>query len=127
MKIVKLTLAERAAITRKWRRANVKAQATAQNAKLFAKYALGKKGWKVASLDTRNGFEYKGVVDLVAIKRNNRSPDELTVMLVQVKGGSARVTKDELSRLRQATKRLQVTWNVAAKPAKSVRFEKSLS
>jgi len=36
--------------------------------------------------------EYKGVVDLVAVKRNNRSPDELTIMLVQVKGGSARVT-----------------------------------
>jgi hypothetical protein len=51
----------------------------------------------VASLDSRHGFEYKGVVDLVAVKRNNRSPDELTIMLVQVKGGSARVTKEELA------------------------------
>ena len=127
MKIVKFTPAEREAITRKWRLANVKAQATARNAKLFTKYALGKKGWKVASLDTRRGFEYKGVVDLVAVKRNNRSPDELTIMLVQVKGGSARVTKEEIARLRRAATRLQVTWNVAVKPAKSVRFKMSLS
>jgi len=54
---------------------------------------LAKKGWKVACLDSRQGFEYKGVVDLVAVKRNNRSPDELTMMLVQVKGGSASVTR----------------------------------
>jgi hypothetical protein len=94
MKIVRLPPAERAAIRRKWRRASAKAHVTARNAKLFAKYALGKTGWKVASLDTRKGFEYKGVVDLVAVKRNNRSPDELTVMLVQVKGGTARVTQE---------------------------------
>ncbi|HEY7319235.1 MAG TPA: hypothetical protein VIE89_16845 [Candidatus Binatia bacterium] len=80
----------------------------------------------MASLDSRHGFEYKGVVDLVAVKRNNRSPDELTVMLVQVKGGSARVTKEEIARLRRAATRLQEKWNMATKPAKSVRFERPL-
>ena len=44
----------------------------------------------------------------MAVKRNNRSPDELTIMLVQVKGGSARVTKEEIARLRRATTGLQV-------------------
>jgi hypothetical protein len=127
MKVVSLTPAERAVITRKWRRASAKAHATARNAKLFAKYAFGKAGWKVVSLDSRKGFEYKGVVDLVAVKRDNRSPDELTIMLIQVKGGSARVTKEEIARLRRAATRLQVTWNVAVKPAKSVRFKRSLS
>jgi hypothetical protein len=125
MKVIKLTPAERA-ITRNWRRASARAHATARNAKLFAKYALGKSGWKVASFDSRSGFEYKGVVDLVAVKRNNRSPDELTIMLVQVKGGSARVTKNELSRLRRAAGRLRVSWNVAGKPKKTVRFTKSI-
>jgi hypothetical protein len=48
-------------------------------------------------------------------------------MLVQVKGGTAGITKEELARLRNAVKRVQVTWNVAAKPAKSVLFRKSLS
>jgi hypothetical protein len=126
MKVTRLTPAERAAITRKWRRGSAKAHATARNAKLFTRYALSKAGWKVASLDSRKGFEYKGVIDLVAVKRNNRCPDGLTIMLVQVKGGSARVTKDELSRLHKAASRLKVTWNVAQKPAKSVRFEGSL-
>ena len=37
-----------------------------------------------------------GGVVVVAVKRNNRSPDELTIMLVQVKGGRARATKEEL-------------------------------
>jgi hypothetical protein len=68
IKTVKLALAERAASTRKWRQASAKAQVTARNVKLFTKYALGKKGWKVASLDSRHGFEYKGVVDLVAVR-----------------------------------------------------------
>jgi hypothetical protein len=56
------------------------------------------------------------------VRRNNRSPDELTVMLVQVKGGSARVTEAELARLREATKRTRIRWNVAHKPAKRLRF-----
>ena len=45
-------------------------------------YKLGEAGWKVVSLDSRNGFEYKGVVDLVAVKGNNRSSDDLAIMLV---------------------------------------------
>jgi hypothetical protein len=36
--VIKLTPAEKAAITRKWRRANAKAQATARNAERFTKY-----------------------------------------------------------------------------------------
>jgi hypothetical protein len=35
MKVIKLTPAEKAAITGKWRLANLKAQATARNAKLL--------------------------------------------------------------------------------------------
>jgi hypothetical protein len=120
-----MTAGQKAAHTRKWRAASDKAHATARNAKTFARYALSKSGWRVVSLDARSGHEYKGVVDLVAVKRNSRSPDELTIMLVQVKGGNARVTKDEISRLRRAASRLHITWNVAQKPAKTVRFEKS--
>ena len=74
MKVVRLTAAKRAAITRKWRRASTNAHATARNAKLFTKYAVGKAGWKFDSLDSRHGFEYKGVVDLVAVKRLERAP-----------------------------------------------------
>ena len=47
-------------------------------------------------------------------------------MLVQVKGGSGRIKKEEIARLRQAERRLRVEWNVAQKPATTLRFERSL-
>jgi hypothetical protein len=121
-----MTPGQQAAHTRKWRQAAEKAHATGRRAKTFAKYALGQAGWRVVSFDTPRGYEHKGVIDLVAVRRNNRSPDELTVMLVQVKGGSARVTAEEIARLRVAAKRLRVRWNVAHKPAKRVRFSKAI-
>ncbi|MFN8628002.1 MAG: hypothetical protein U0587_18775 [Candidatus Binatia bacterium] len=122
-----MTAGQKAAHTRKWRQAAAKAHARARNAKTFARYALSKTGWKVLTLDTRRGYEYKGVVDLVAVRRNNRRPDELTVMLVQVKGGSARVKREEQSRLEKAVNQVRLVWNVAEKPARTVRFAKSIS
>ena len=121
-----MTAGQKAAHTRKWRQAAAKAHSTARNAKTFARYALSQAGWRVLSLDTRKGYEYKGVVDLVAVRRNNRRPDELTVMLVQVKGGSARVKREERDRLKQAVKRVRLVWNVAEKPERTVRFTKSI-
>ncbi len=126
-KYADMTPGQKAAHTKKWRRAADKAHATGRNAKTFAKYALGKAGWRVVSFDTSSGHEYTGIVDLVAIKRNNRAPDELTVMLVQVKGGTARVTEAEMMRLRAAAKRVRVRWNVAHKPARRVRFSKVIN
>jgi len=121
-----MTAGQKAAHTRKWRQAAAKAHSTARNAKTFARYALSQAGWRVLSLDTRKGYEYKGVVDLVAVRRNNRRPDELTVMLVQVKGGSARVKREERDRLKQAVKQVRVVWNVAEKPERTVRFAKPI-
>ena len=76
------------------------------------------------SLDSRKGYEYKGIVDLIAIKRDKKNPDFLKVILFQVKGGSARVSKSEIDRLRRAARRIKVGWNVAEKPTRSVRFRK---
>lgn len=113
--------------TKKWRSAQQQSLKTARNAKTFARYALTQAGWRVVSFDTRQGYEYKGVADLVAIRRNNRAPDEITVMLVQVKGGKARLALGEIDRLRTAAKRVRLKWNVAEKPGKAVRFRNSIS
>ena len=121
-----MTAGEKAAHTRKWRRASQLAHRSGQNAKTFTKYWLSKKGYKVLSLDSRKGFEYKGVVDLIAVKRHKSDPDVVHVILFQVKGGSARVSEKELQRLSKAARRLQVDWNVAEKPKKSVKFKKSI-
>ena len=119
----KMTRGEKAAHTKKWREAQKKAHATAKDAKTFAKYRLSQKGYRCVSFDTPKGYEYKGVVDLVAVKRYTREPDSLRMMLLQVKGGSARVTKDELSRLKIAAKRIKVGWNVVQKKGKKVEFK----
>jgi hypothetical protein len=67
----RLTPAQKAAHTRKWRQAQVKAQRKARNAKTFTKLALTKMGWKCLSPDSRSGYEYKGVVDMIAVRRDN--------------------------------------------------------
>ena len=79
------------------------------------------------SLDTKKGYEYKGVVDLVAVKRDKKDPDILTIVLFQVKGGGARVTLNEIKRLRKAARRIKIQWNVAEKPKSAVEFRNPLS
>lgn len=121
-----MTAAQKAAHTRKWRRASERAHARARNAKTFTKYLLGKKGYKTLSLDSRKGYEYVGVVDLLAVKRNRKDPDRLDLVLFQVKGGKARLTKRELDRLKRAVRKVRVEWNVVEKPGRSVKFRRSL-
>lgn len=121
-----LSAAQKAAHTRKWRRASEKAHKSGQQAKTFTKYLLSKKGYKCLDLDSRMGYEYKGIVDLLAVKRHRHDPDVLHVILFQVKGGSARVSNEEIARLAKATRQLKVSWNVAEKPMKSVSFKKAV-
>jgi len=121
-----MTTGQKAAHTRKWRGASGLAHRTGQNAKTFTKYFLAKKGYKSLALDSQKGFEYKGIVDLIAVKRHKSDPDVLHIVLFQVKGGSARVTEKEVQRLSKAARRLKVDWNIAEKPEKSVKFRKSI-
>ena len=117
---------QKAAHTRKWRCAAEMAHKSGQNAKTFTKYFLAKRGYKCLDLDSRRGYEYKGVVDLLAVKRHKSDPDVLHIVLFQVKGGSARVTEKEVQRLSKAARRLKVDWNITEKPGKSVRFKKNI-
>jgi hypothetical protein len=118
---------KKAAHTKKWRRAQRLAHATGKSAKTFTKYFLRKHGYRATSFDSRRGYEGKGIVDLVAVKRDTKDPDLLMIVLFQVKGGRARVTPDEITRLRRAARRLKIRWNVAEKPQKAVKFRKTLS
>jgi hypothetical protein len=122
-----MTTGQKAAHKRKWRNAQREALKTAKNAKTFCKYKLSQKDYRVISFDTKRGYEYKGIVDLLAVKRDKRNPDLLKIILIQVKGGSAKVTADELKRLDDATKRVEISWNAAEKPGKTVKFRKGIS
>ena len=121
-----MTAGEKAAFTRKWREASRKAHRTGRNAKTFTKYFLSKGGYRHMDLDSKKGYEYKGIVDLVAVKRDTKDPDLLTIVLFQVKGGGARTTRREERRLRKAVRCISVFWNVAEKPNKAVRFKTPL-
>ena len=121
-----MTAGQKAAFTRKWREAARKAHRTGKNAKTFTKYFLAKGGYRYMDLDSKKGYEYKGIVDLVAVKRDTKDPDLLTIVLFQVKGGRARTTRREERRLRKAVRRISVLWNVAEKPKKAVKFKTPL-
>lgn len=123
---MKLTPAQKAAATRRHRRAAFLAFSRARNAKTFAKYELTKRGFRHISFESRKGHEYKGIVDLVAVRRAKNNPDHLHVMILQVKGGSARVTPVEIDRLRETVRTLQVSWNVVHKPKRTVEFMKRI-
>ncbi len=48
--------------------ASRKAHVTGKNAKTFTKYFPAKGGYQYMDFDTKCGYEYKGIVDLVGVK-----------------------------------------------------------
>ena len=118
-----LTPGQKAAHTKKWRRASTLAHKRCKDAKTFTKYALGKIGFKCVNLDSKKGYEYKGAVDLVAVKRDRKDSDKLNIVFVQVKGGTAKVSLKEITRLKKAVKKACISWNVAEKPKNKVMFK----
>lgn len=121
----RMEAARKAWHTRKKREPPRIAHEHSRKALTFTRVLLDKKGykWKTDLLSPK-GYEYKGIVDLVAVKRNNRKPDQLEIMLVQVKGGKGRITSDEIKRLRNARRKLKVTLGGAEMPKTKVRFFK---
>jgi hypothetical protein len=66
--------------------------------------------WRFVSFRGANKSEWRGVVDLVAIRKNSKEPsngilkrgDLFDIVLIQIKGGSARgPTQDDCRRLRE--------------------------
>ena len=71
------------------------------------------KRWRFVSFRGKNRGEWRGIVDIVAIRKNTSIPlnvalkrgDLFDIILIQMKGGSARTpTTDEKQRLRQVAK-----------------------
>lgn len=60
---------------------------------------------------------------MVAIKIDKKDKDKLKIMLLQVKGGSARVKDAEIKRLGRAIKKVEVAFNCSKKPRKTVLFD----
>lgn len=83
--------------------AHVKAHATGRWAETIFR-ALSSRianRWKFVSIRGANKAEWRGVVDLIAIRKNTKQPtgdllkrgDLFDIVLIQIKGGSARGTQ----------------------------------
>jgi hypothetical protein len=107
---------------RKWQTAQKKAHRTGKNALTFTKVRLNKLGWRCVDFRSKRGYPRTDIVDLVAVKLDKKDPDKLKVILFQVKGGSARITEEEKTRLRNAVKKVEADYNWAEKPERSVEF-----
>ena len=112
-----------------------------QKAARTAKWATTMTKWLVTRTKSRNdwqlvefpgpgGAESRGIVDLLAIRKDHRSPpsglkrgDLFEVVLVQIKGGTARLpSRDDILRLRQVARHYQakavvlVSWKKGSQP-----------
>ena len=99
--------------TDKWVLAAERAQRTATWAKTMTKVLISQSSgsqpaWRVINFLGPNKSEARGIVDLVAIRRNQQAPkaplkrdDLFEIVLLQVKGGSAKwPSPDDRERLR---------------------------
>ncbi len=102
---------------KKWEEAGIKAHRTARWAKIMTKWLITrnrKNGakWHVVNFLGPNNSESRGVVDLLAIRKDHRSHDAkvkrgdlFEIVLIQVKGGGALFpTKEDVARLKAAAK-----------------------
>jgi len=90
-----------------------KAKKTEKSARLFTKYKLTKMGYHSVSLESKKGFEAKGIVDIVAARKLfKEDPDKVEIVLLQRKGNIA-VPKKELERLRVARKKAVIKYGTA--------------
>jgi hypothetical protein len=92
--------------------AHVKAHATGRWAEIIFRALSSRVAdrWRFVSFRGINKSEWSGVVDLVAIRKNSKAPsngilrrgDLFDIVLIQIKGGSARgPTLDDCRRLRE--------------------------
>jgi len=92
--------------------AHIKAHATGRWAEIIFRALSSRvaERWQFVSFRGVNKSEWRGVVDLVAIRKNSKEPsnailkrgDLFEIVLIQIKGGSARgPTQDDCRRLRE--------------------------
>jgi hypothetical protein len=111
-----------------WGHAQHKAANTARWAvtmtKVRIRRVLSRTRWQLVTFYGKSGGESRGVVDLLAVRKDHGTPlggtkrgDALQLILIQVKGGSAAMpTSEDATRLRAVAKRhcargvLLATW-----------------
>jgi hypothetical protein len=122
-----LTAGQKAARTRKRRLAAAKSATTKRRMSAWAKAraaeAASKEAlraychehaWKIAFFEGASGSPRTGIIDAIAFRLGRTNADALEVRLIQLKGGKAGVSGQEIARLKRAALGASVQWLVAA-------------
>jgi hypothetical protein len=130
-----LTPGQKAARTKKRRKAALKAVRTRRHLSAFAKaraeeaaskealraYCQERK-WKIAFFEGASGAPRTGIIDAIAFRLGRTNADTLQVRLVQLKGGKAGVSGAEIARLKKAASVADVKWVIAVTMARPCTF-----
>jgi len=76
-------------------------------------------GWRVAFFEGKTGAPRTGIIDAIAYQLGRQDPDEMELRLIQLKGGKAGVTGEEIRRLKEAANALRVRYLIAELDAKT--------
>ena len=100
--------------TRRIKSSFVKARASEAASKEALRVFCEKKGWRVAFFEGKTSAPRTGIIDAIAFRLGRKNSDLLDVRLIQLKGGKAGVTAQEIARLKRATSGVMVNWLIAA-------------
>jgi Holliday junction resolvase len=81
-----------------------------------------KHGWHVAFFEGRTGAPRTGIIDAIAYRLGKQNPDEMDLRLIQLKGGKAGVTGEEIRRLKEAAENLRGKPLIAEFDGKALQF-----
>jgi hypothetical protein len=98
-----------------WERAHAAERASK---KALRKYCEAH-GWRVAFFEVKTGAPRTGIIDAIAYRLGKQNPDEMILRLIQLKGGKAAITGEEIGRLKEAANALRVKYLIAELGAKT--------
>jgi hypothetical protein len=91
-----------------------KARASEAASKEALSSYLKAQGWRLAFFEGATGAPRTGIIDAVAFRLGRRNADVLDIRLIQLKGGKAGISGEEIARLKKAADSATVNWLIAA-------------
>jgi hypothetical protein len=105
---------------------NKKAWDKAHEAERVSKKTLEKycraHGWHVAFFEGKTGAPRTGIIDAIAYRLGKQDPDAMALRLIQLKGGKAGVTAEEIRRLKEAPSKVELDFLIAEFDGKALQF-----
>jgi hypothetical protein len=79
-------------------------------------------GWHVAFFEGKTGAPRTGIIDAIAYRLSKHDPDAMNLRLIQLKGGNAGVTAEEIKRLKEAPGKVELDFLIAEFDGKALQF-----